>query len=649
VDIFDEANSADTMLERALALYELGFHIIPLGCPFEDPPQRIIDRCGSLEEAKLQWPKTPRISWAKYQTECPTEDEVRGWWTKWPRANIAAITGAQFNVVDADTHEVADWCDSGAITRTPWKVRTGRGVQFYYKANELDVRNMANPESKLDMRGNGGYVVAPGSTHSSGKVYQFEIDESYNATTIDDLPELTSNDLNVIHGYTVVPPLTHNNTGFSIDARNVKVKSDGSPTTDGGRNDAAATKVGQMINAGMDVDTMWASLLEWNQSNLPPLAEGELLTTCQSVINTAMRNNPKLVIRQTPPPKNNEGADGLPPIYSVGQLIDKPLEKPESWWGGAAFFKGCRFMISAPPKSGKSRFVVNFAAALSMNKDFLGQPSGNRAHKTLWMNAEIHEAWLADRVSLIINNNEAELHLLRENFQMTGRLNLDITNPNDFNTIIKMIELSPPDVIIFDPFINFSSAEENSNSEMRAVLDRFDHLQARFGFAIVLVHHTKKASGKFDTNPFEGIRGASALRGWYDTCVALTPIEGQPGQVGVSWEMRNGEPFKPHGAQWDKKTGEFKRIEFAQDDETGTSSNTSAEKRYANEMHAWMGEPDRIRTVSTIDELKSVFSAVWDVKVRTVQRALVQLYPIPGIVKVEVDKKGNPTSIRRDF
>jgi hypothetical protein len=37
--------------------------------------------------------KIPYIKWEKYQNERATEEEVRGWWKKWPDAMIGIITG----------------------------------------------------------------------------------------------------------------------------------------------------------------------------------------------------------------------------------------------------------------------------------------------------------------------------------------------------------------------------------------------------------------------------------------------------------------------------------------------------------------------------------------------------------------------------
>ena len=44
--------------------------------------------------------KKPLLSsWTEYQSRCATEDEIRAWWTRWPDANVALITGAVSGLV----------------------------------------------------------------------------------------------------------------------------------------------------------------------------------------------------------------------------------------------------------------------------------------------------------------------------------------------------------------------------------------------------------------------------------------------------------------------------------------------------------------------------------------------------------------------
>ena len=53
-------------------------------------------------------------------------------------------------------------------------VKTGRGRHLYFRCDGAQVGNSANRVAKgIDIRGEGGYVVGPGSVHGSGMVYRF--------------------------------------------------------------------------------------------------------------------------------------------------------------------------------------------------------------------------------------------------------------------------------------------------------------------------------------------------------------------------------------------------------------------------------------------------------------------------------------------
>jgi hypothetical protein len=82
-------------------------------------------------------------------------------------------------VVDVDQGKGADINDlligglDAMIFNTP-KVKTGAGLHFYYKLPAgVTVKNSASRLGKfIDVRGDGGYVIAPPSKHISGRSYE---------------------------------------------------------------------------------------------------------------------------------------------------------------------------------------------------------------------------------------------------------------------------------------------------------------------------------------------------------------------------------------------------------------------------------------------------------------------------------------------
>jgi len=109
---------------------------------------------------------------------------VKDWWTRWPDANIGVVTGAKSGILVLDIDGDKGWVSLGELERMHgWAlpptlvVSTGRGAHLYFKHPGGHIGNGANIHglAGLDIRGDGGYVVGPGSLHSSGARYEIVV------------------------------------------------------------------------------------------------------------------------------------------------------------------------------------------------------------------------------------------------------------------------------------------------------------------------------------------------------------------------------------------------------------------------------------------------------------------------------------------
>jgi hypothetical protein len=119
----------------------------------------------------------PAIAWRTYQKRRPTAREIDTWFGAVPM-NLAVITGPVSGVVvvDADDPEALRWLVR-RLPWTPWQTQTARGFHLWYRHPGVRVPNRARVDTgvgtlKLDVRGDGGYVIAPGSVHASGAPYR---------------------------------------------------------------------------------------------------------------------------------------------------------------------------------------------------------------------------------------------------------------------------------------------------------------------------------------------------------------------------------------------------------------------------------------------------------------------------------------------
>lgn len=108
--------------------------------------------------------KKSALAWAHRQVRAMTAEEITTYWIAHPNDNIAIITGALSGVVvvDVDPEHGGDpepFKNLGAFVA---RTRSG-GWHFYFKHPGQPVRSRAGVRPGVDVRGDGGYVVAPPS------------------------------------------------------------------------------------------------------------------------------------------------------------------------------------------------------------------------------------------------------------------------------------------------------------------------------------------------------------------------------------------------------------------------------------------------------------------------------------------------------
>jgi hypothetical protein len=170
--------ASDSMINAALKLARDGFRVFPAQN------------------------KIPLIrAWQKAATV--DEDQIEQWWRDWPNANVCIATGDGLLVLDVDVKKNGDASlsalelEHGDLPKTVYS-RTGGGGWHYFFKVPPGVRNRNSAERLgpgLDTRGDGGFIVAPPSSHQSGGRYKWE--QSPGKTPIADCPEWIINALNL--------------------------------------------------------------------------------------------------------------------------------------------------------------------------------------------------------------------------------------------------------------------------------------------------------------------------------------------------------------------------------------------------------------------------------------------------------------------
>jgi len=186
-------------------------------------------------------------------------DQVRAWWGRWPDANIGVPMGALsgFVVLDVDARHggLASFeklRDRHRLPKTA-QVLTGSGGFHYWYRYTGELRNSAGLLGDgLDVRGDGGYVIAPPSVHESGNPYKWlhPLEDAI------DWPQALAADAGK----------RRNGTAAKLDE----------VIPEGKRRAAMLTVAGKLKRSGLTGPEILPSLRELNKRCRPPLDQAEL-------------------------------------------------------------------------------------------------------------------------------------------------------------------------------------------------------------------------------------------------------------------------------------------------------------------------------------------------------------------------------------
>jgi hypothetical protein len=221
--------------------------------------------------------KRPLIQWENLQSERPSEDDVAGWFQRWPDANVGIVTGEISNliVLDVDPKHGGD----ASLERLEQRFRplpgtveavTGGGGRHLYFAHPGGfTRNRAGLVQGIDLRGDAGYIVAPPSIHPSGRPYEWLRGHGPDEITLAPLPRW------------LIVPIRGPRIGRALSDWRRLVR-EGVP--EGQRNSTIASLTGHLLWHGVDPDVALELLLAWNRTRCrPPLDDSEVAQVVKSI------------------------------------------------------------------------------------------------------------------------------------------------------------------------------------------------------------------------------------------------------------------------------------------------------------------------------------------------------------------------------
>lgn len=199
-------------------------------------------------------------------------------------------------------------------------------------------------------------------------------------------------------------------------------------------------------------------------------------------------------------------------ILTVRQIADVPVENlAQRWlvkdlWGQEAVG-----IVGGPPKCCKSWLGLDLALSVASGTPCLGHFQVERKGPALVYLAEDAASMVRERIQGICDSRHLNIANLDLHIIDTPSLRLDLDS--DRNRLVNSIELLCPRLLLLDPLVRLHRADENSSSDISAILGFLRELQRRFKMSVILVHHMSK---KLRAQLGQALRGSGDLHAFGD-------------------------------------------------------------------------------------------------------------------------------------
>lgn len=452
----------------------------------------------ALQYAGMGWAVFPLIPRDKkpatqdgFKSATTDKQQIDKWWNENPNYNIGIATGERSKgliVIDLDEdtekgkHGIAEFDkwqqEHGRIPDTAI-VKTGRGGRHYYFYNHDGLKNKADILNGIDVRANGGYIIAPPSGHPNGNRYSWIQSPDYHP----------------------IAPLT----AQLIDFVKAEKKKDTSKAdrpekvTQGSRTSTLISKIGELSNTSIDTATIKETIKALNKTFTPPLSDEEL---AREVFPAIDRWQQDIAVPSIKAPSAADLMEmDIPPIIWA---IDKLLPV------GIGF-------LSAPPKYYKSFLALQACIAICNGGKLFGQDTSKM--ECLYFDLESTERRPRDRIKLMAGDKIPQgLYFITANMLPTINGN-PITLANGFTNILSDQLNQHPDIgfVVVDVFQKIRTKQGKGQSDYAYDYQDIQILQklaAEKNISILLVHHSRKMKDTADA--FNNMSGSTAILGASD-------------------------------------------------------------------------------------------------------------------------------------
>lgn len=400
--------------------------------------------------------------------------EVAEWWRRWPDANVGVVTGQRSGFVVLDVDGPAGARSLVDLERRRGEIRTAQvltgsgGRHLWFRCPSEPVRNSAGAVGEgLDVRGEGGYVVAPPSIHETGNPYKWTRDLEHVA----DCPSWLTEDVQ------------RRQNGAAAPVEDV--------IPAGQRDATLASLAGSMRRRGMGEQEILAALRVTNEERCkPPLPESDLVRIARSIARYApeVRVEPvTCTIVQAPPTRKLDGATFI---------FSSPADVPAIWGkpgGEVVEAEAESTMVVGPDGVGKTTLVQQRTLGrLGIVSELLGLPIKPAEGRVLYL-AMDRPAQAARSFRRMVDESE-HADVLRERLSvLKGPLPVNVLA--GASVLADWIETEFEGVtdVVIDSLKDLAPKLSDDDVGSRINMARQELLVR--GIQVVEIHHQRKATG----------------------------------------------------------------------------------------------------------------------------------------------------------
>lgn len=486
----------------------------------------------ALQYAKLGWPVLPCEPRSKkpltshgFKDATLNPVSIQSFWNKWPDANIGIATGISSGVlvVDVDPRNGGDTqlaeleARYGHLPRDYTINSGGGGFHIYLQLPTLPVQGWSccKLAPGIDIKGDGGYIIAPPSLHPSGQRYQFR----YRCAELPPVPDWLTTLLHAKNGAQAHASGRANTQTDDLRASDEikQVIREGKPT--GQRSEAIFAALRALICAGHTDDEIIGVFMDSaNGISEKPLEMG--FVWLQGEIKRA-REKPGLSVSSAAQSRSDA-------VNSRGQSVkdgslhnqSNPVSyrrlsdikaKPIDWLWRGRIARGKVSMIAGNPGLGKSQLTLFMAAVVSTGGEWPVDGSSCERGSVLLLSAEDDPA---DTLRPRLEAAGADLDrcyvldAVRDHAKSGAELLRPFNLKADLARLEKLlIELGDVKLIVIDPVTSYlGGADSHNNAEIRTLLAPLGELAARYEVAVVCVTHLNK--GGINTEALMRVTGS---------------------------------------------------------------------------------------------------------------------------------------------